>query len=579
MITYTANDGTLSGSRSANIRVEANTPPPGPGTPGIESPISGALVTTLRPKLSVITSANLQDPTTKLQFEIYSDVAMSQLVASAVVDKAAPAPGNGAGPVVQPTDWTVPADLLDNTHYWWRARGFDGTLYSAWANARFMVNLFNDPPDAFNLTSPNSGAEVASTVPELAWTNSIDKDGDTVTYTVEIFKEAALTTRLATADVVENPSGTTRWVSTLVLTNHQRYYWRVTAKDPQGAQTLSSARSFVVSTGNIAPSAPVIQAPISGGESANPNTLLTIGNSTDAENDLITYVFEIDTVNTFNSGNKRASGQIIQGAGTSTSWPVTGLVENQRYWWRVKAQDGRAESAWVVADFLMNAVNDPPPTPTIQNPGNQAWVATQQPSLQVNAVQDPEGGTVTYQFEVYRDAGLTVKSAEGSSNNISWIVTGLLADKTTHYWRARAVDNLNLASPWTSAQVMYVSTAPYQAPTIRVTAPSATTAPKLVNTAQGPRKQITIRWEGTDPNIEPTVALYYGTTNSGFVGNLIVDGLRQVAGVQTGSYVWDVTALPPGAYYIYAVIYEIRADGVVNSCLKSELEFCSDAVR
>ena len=76
----------------------------------------------------------------------------------------------------------------------------------------------------------------------------------------------------------------------------------------------------------------------------------------------------------------------------------------------------------------MNAVNDPPPTPTIQNPGNQAWVATQQPSLQVNAVQDPEGGTVTYQFEVYRDAGLTVKSAEGSSNNISWIVTGLLAD-------------------------------------------------------------------------------------------------------------------------------------------------------
>lgn len=557
LVSYTATDGILSAARSAHITVETDAPPPGPGTPTIDSPLSGAQVTSLQPTLSVLTSANTQDPTTHVQFEVYADEAMTQPVASALVVKAPAGAGNGAGSVVSPTTWQVPNDLRDNTHYWWRARGFDGSLYSAWVNGRFFANTFNDPPDAFNLTNPVPGAEVATITPELAWTNSIDKDGDAITYAITVYGDAALT-QVATqaANLPQDPGGSGKWLVDTPLSNHATYYWRVVATDALGAQTATPARPFVVNTGNTAPTAPVLLSPALGGQSTNANTVLSIQNATDAENDLITYVFEIDTVNTFDSADKHTSGPVIQGS-AGTSWTAANLVENKRYWWRVKAQDGRAESAWVVGDFLMNAANDAPPAPTVKNPGSGAWVANQQPTLEANAVKDPEDEVVSYQFEVYSDDALTRKVVEGTSTSGGWIVATPLADKTTHWWRVRALDPQNAASAWSAPAVLYVSTGTYQNPTIAVTTPSVPVVPDVV----GSFKQVTIHWEGTDPNIEPTVALYYGTSKGDYVGNQIVDGLRQPSGAQSGSYVWDVTALAPGAYYVYAIIYDAKGVG------------------
>jgi hypothetical protein len=570
LIVFGASDGSLAASRSATITVESATPPPGPGTPTIEAPVSGANVTASRPTLAVQASTNPQDPTTQVQFEIYADEAMTQLVASATVNKAAPAAGNGAGTVAQPTTWQPTADLLDNQRYGGLARPYDGTrLYSPWVNGRFFVNLFNDAPDSFNLTAPSPNSEVASLQPTLAWTNSADKDGDAITYTVSIYRDAALSD-LALASPELQPAaaapgdvtpGTTTWAVTTPLVNHLRYYWRVSAKDALGAVTLTPARPFVVNTGNTAPPAPVIASPAVGGQSTATTVALAVQNSVDAENDLLTYVFEMDTVNTFDSGDKRTSGQVIQGAGGSTAWAVNALVENQRYHWRVKAQDGRAESAWTVGDFLMNAVNEAPAAPTVGNPGNAAWVATTQPTFQANPVQDPERDAVSYQFEVYTDAARTRRVAEGTSATTGWIAPVALADKTTHWWRVRALDAQNLASAWSATTVLYVSTGPYQDPTIQLTSPAAPVTPDMVTTPTGQRKQVTLRWEGTNPNIEPTIALYYGTTNSGFAGNLIVDGIRQTAGTQSGTYAWDVTNLSPGAYYVYGVIYDAKGVG------------------
>ena len=126
LITYTVSDGLLSGTRSATIHVDPKDPPPGPATPLIQSPASGGQVTTLKPTLSVQASSAAQDPTQAIQFELYRDEAMTQLVAGATVPKAPPAPGNGGGEVPQPTAWVVPTALQDNTPYWWRARAFDG---------------------------------------------------------------------------------------------------------------------------------------------------------------------------------------------------------------------------------------------------------------------------------------------------------------------------------------------------------------------------------------------------------------------------------------------------------------------
>lgn len=562
LITYTAQDGVLSGARSARIKVETETPPPGPGTPTIVSPLSGAQVTSLKPILSVQTSTQARDPSTHVQFEVFADEAETQLVASETVEKAPLSAGNGAGSVQGPTSWTVTATMQDNTPYWWRARAFDGTVYSAWSNARFFVNTFNDPPDAFNLASPAPNAEVDSVTPTLSWTNSHDKDGDIVRYRVDIFADAALTETVLSSPMIEaDASGTTHWLLTQSLVNHSKYYWRVVAEDGLGAQMPSSARPFIVNTGNVAPTAPVVLSPADGGQSPTPTTVLTIQNSVDADRDLVTYIFELDSVNTFDSGDKRSSGPVIASSSGSTSWAVVDLIENKRYWWRIKAQDGRAESEWVVAHFLMNAQNEVPSTPSIRNPGNESWVASQQPSLEANPVEDPEEDRIRYHFEVYKDSGLTQRVVDDTSINSALLVAEPLVDKTTYWWRVRAVDAHNGASDWSLPAKIYVSTAPYQEPTVAVTSPATPIQPEIVQTPDGERKQVTLRWEGTDPNIEPTIGVYYDRTGTGFAGSLIVDGLRQSAGTQSGSYVWDVTGLSTGTYYVYAVIYDAKGVG------------------
>ena len=552
-IAYTAQDGLLGANRSASIRVESAEPPPGPTAPTIESPGVDVHVAQTQPTLTVRTSTNSLDPTTQVQFEIYGDEAMTQLIDSALIAKGTTTGAEGT------TSHTVAADLNDNTRYWWRARAFDGVdRYSPWVNGRFFVNLFNDAPESFNLAMPAPGAEVTSAVPELSWTNSEDADGDGISYTVQVYSDTALTQLVASASGLANgEGGTTAWVVNNALTNHATYYWRAIAIDSNGAETPTIARPFTVNTGNTAPSDPAIVSPLDAANVTATPLLLTIQSSVDAEHDLITYVFEIDTVPTFDSGDKRTSGQIVQGSAATVSWSVDTLVENQRYWWRAKAQDGRTESAWVAGSFLMNAANDLPPAPTVRNPGDGAWSTTTTPTFEANPVEDPEGQPVHYEFEVYLGAQSGGLVVSGASSTNTWPTSVALADDTTHRWRVRAVDELGAASEWSAYAVLYVSTGPYEDPSIQVTTPSVPAAPDT----DGTRKTVTINWQGTDNNIEANVALYYSTSRSEFVGDLIVEGLRQPAGTHAGSYVWDVTGLAPGAYYVYGVIYDSRGIG------------------
>jgi hypothetical protein len=554
LVAYNATDGVLNSTLSATIKVNADGPPPGPGTPAIDAPLAGASVSSLTPALAVQTSANPKDLTTKVQFELYADPALTQLIASALLDKAA----------ATATSWTPPATLADNTRYWWRARAFDGALYSPWVNGRFFVGSASHAPENFNLTSPAETVNVVSLKPQLSWTNSRARDGGggVITYSVLLYRDAALTQLITQGvNLPENALGTTSWTPNVALSDNAAFYWRVIAKDASGAQTASAVRATLVKTGGNAPSTPVIVSPAAGAQTASANAQLTIQNSVDADNDPLTYIFELDTVNTFDSGAKQRSAPVAQGNAGSTSWSAANLAENQRYWWRAKARDGSSESAWAVGNFLVNAVNDAPPAPTIKNPGNGAWSAVRQPSLEANPVLDPEGDAVRYQFEIYSDAALNQKVAGGTSPNTALIVPLVLADKTTYWWRVRALDAQDAASDWSAPAMLFVSEAPYQDQAIALTAPVGPVLPEILNTLTGTLKQVTLRWEGTDPNSEPKVALYYSTSKTGFMGNLIVDGLQQRPGVQAGSYVWDVSKLAPGAYYVYAQVLDAKGIG------------------
>lgn len=551
-ISYTATDGVLSTTATAKITVQSDQPALLPVQPAIDSPLPGSAVTKLKPNLVVRHDPTLADSSTRVVFQLFSDENLSQPVESGNVNKGTTVGG------INTSSYTVQANLNDNTWYWWRARSEDATLTSSWAYGKFFVNLFNDPPEMFNLVSPGPGVDVTSTQPTLVWNNATDKDGDSVTHSVYVYKDAALNTIFASATgLLPGDNGMGRWKVTPALTNNTTYYWRVIAQDANGADTSTPARPFRVNDGaNFAPTLPAIIAPLIGSEVQSSTVALTVGNAIDSNGDVLTYTFELDTEIGFGSANKRVSGPLASGSG-QTVWTVSNLLENTRYYWRVNATDGHAESGWAVGQFLVNAVNDPPPLPTAKNPDINAWVASLQPTFEVSKVQDPEGTAVRYYFELYRYADLSAQMASGSSDNGMWTSPVALADKSGYWWRYRAEDQQGVTSAWSALLPFQTNTGGNQLPTIQVFDPSV---PTLPDTNEG-RRTVTLHWSGTDMENRATVALYYAPNQSSFTGSLIVDGLSQDPGTQAASYVWDVTGLAPGAYYVYGIIYDSNGMG------------------
>lgn len=550
LIVYTATEGGRSSSRSAIITVETQEPPPGPGTPQIETPVTGQAVTALRPALIVRTGTHPQDPTTQVVFQLFADAALTQQIATATIAKGQTTGAEGT------TSWTVPQDLTDNTNYWWRARAYDGSAtYSAWENGSFFVNQFNEAPSSVVLLTPLHNADVAEAMPVLTLQNSHDVDGDAITYGFDVYADEALAQRLTgVTGLAPGVDGSTSWTVDVPLQNHVRYYWQAEAKDASGTATRSTAQGFEVNTQNTAPTVPVRIAPAANATLTTTAATLTAQASTDAENDAVTYVIELDAVSTFDSAAYRAS-PTLTGSGGQISWSTTALTDNTHYYWRVTASDGRTSSISEVGQFFVNQANDAPPVPVTGNPGNESWVSTSTPQLSTYAVTDVDGDAVQYRYAVYSNEAMTTQVFTTVSSDIQMNVTTALADHKAYYWRVRAEDGLGGVSAWSAASKFYVSTTAYVAPTITLTKPYNPYGPTEPSLTQG-NKTIYIFWSGTAPNVSANVSLYYDTTGSGFAGTPIVEGLSQSYGTSNNFYNWNVNDLAPGKYYIYGVIYD-----------------------
>lgn len=546
-ITYTATDGLLTASRTAAIKVESNTPPVGPGTPSIVAPLSGAQVTALKPTILVQTSTNSQDPTTQVQFELYSDEALTKPVSSSVVTKAV----SGADGKPAPTGWSLATALADNTRYWWRARAFDGKLYSPWVSGQFFVNTFNDPPNAFSLLSPRPAGGINMVNPQLSWANTQDKDGDRITYSTFIYVDGALNTLLTSAaGLPDGVNGVASWAIDKPLTEGATYYWRVVARDSNGAETSTVARPFVV-TSNQPPSLPSIVSPGDGAMVTSTTATMLLANASDPEGDSISYEFELDADSGFASAAKRVSGTVPQGSNGQTQWSATKLLENTWYYWRARAFDSNGDAGWRAGKFFVSSVNDAPALPGVANPGPGAWVATAYPILTVNSAIDPEGDVVRYQFQLGTHPSEGGVLYNGNESKPDWQVTSALSSGTTYWWRYRVADALGATSAWSVWFAFTVNTQGEQGPSLQITEPAV----PLVPTTVGARRIASLRWEAGNLTEDANVSLYFGTAANAATGTRIVEGLRQAVGTKTGSYDWDVTDLVAGTYYVYGQIY------------------------
>jgi hypothetical protein len=113
------------------------------------------------------------------------------------------------------------------------------------------VTIVNVPPTAPPVTAPDDGAsaEPGSFV-RFEWTKPTDYVGDTFSYRVELFSDAATTDRIGLA-VLPGPREAAAESAVIEVPNEETtVYWNVFATDDEGADgARSPTRSIVLVTG------------------------------------------------------------------------------------------------------------------------------------------------------------------------------------------------------------------------------------------------------------------------------------------------------------------------------------------
>lgn len=536
-ITDLAGNAINAAAKTATFTRTANS---APSIPTLSSPANGSEAVVTTPTLFVNASTEPDGDNLGYRFEVSTDSSFATVNATAYVSY-----GTAAHTT---SSWTVTPSLNDNTTYYWRVQASDGVLNSNWTTtASFFVNTANDAPTVPGISSPANGAQVSSLTPSLSVTNSTDVDNDGLTYSFDVATDSGFASIIAGATGIAQATGITSWTVSTTLNDNTTYYWRARATDEHGATSGYATGSFFVNTANDAPTVPTQNSPSNDSEAVTLTPTLAVTNLTDADGDTLSYVFEIDTVNTFDSANKQTSPLVASGSGTTT-WTPAALSDNTRYYWRARANDGTTDSGWMTtASFFVNTANDAPTVPTLNNPANNAAVTTLTPSLIVNAATDIDNDALTYDFEVYGNSGLTSLVASATGQGTSWTVpASTLSDNTTYYWRARAKDEHGLAGNWMAANSFFVNNGgTNDAPSITVTRPNSSEPATNANT-------FNIQWNDSDPDSNATITLYYDTNNAGNDGVQIATGISEDDG--TNSYTWDTSALPGGTYYVYAKI-------------------------
>ena len=453
-----------------------------PTVPALNYPVNNGETTSREPILSVSNSTDPDGHTLIYTFEVYSDLGLTSLVTSE----------SGVQEGENTTEWQVDTTLDDNSFYYWRARAYDEIEYSEWMDtAKFFVNTSNDAPSIPNASRPPDNSEVTTLQPTLEVTNASDADFDPLTYEFELYSDQNMSTLESSKTVVlEGNAGTTSWQVDILLQDNASYWWRAQARDNEDEPSgWTSLFTFSVNTPNDVPTAPSINSPQNGEEVDSLEPTLEVNNSTDANLDTLTYFFEIDKIDTFNSPSLEKSPEVTEGAGDITSWVPSELVDNTTYYWRVRAYDGAAYSQWTTGSFFVNLSNDPPTTPTINNPGDNSEVTTLTPTLVVNPSTDLNLDQISYDFELYSDANLSDLATSTTGAETSWQVDVSLVDSVRYYWRARAVDEHGAASDW-SDTVSFLVNVNYQP-----------TAPTLNNPVSG----------GTVTSLTPTLSVNNST--------------------------------------------------------------------
>ena len=421
----------------------------GPPAVTLTYPISGEEVDTDRPDLTHDNAIDPNGDVLTYEYRVYSDVALSILVTSAV--------GNSED-ASGSTFWKVDVPLNENADYWWRARASDGNVDGPWsATQSFFVNTENEEPGDVTLVWPIDGEATGTLTPTLEWTLSEDPDRDAVSYDVEVW-DATGQTLIASETGVTAATGelTATWTVDVTLDEDTVYMWTVQPWDEHGlAGDWSDPAAFFSDGTDEAPEGVAFVSPGNGAALINQTPELIATEGWDPEGTELTYDFEVDTVDTFDGTDFDSATVAATGTG-EVVWDLATagvtLPQNRWIFARVRGVDaGGVSSAPDTITFFVRGANDPPNVPVLVSPEDGLDGTDTTPELVVETPVDPEDDVVFVEFILALDIDLEEPiggntSVLATGDTTSWVVDPAVNGR--FYWSARSRDEDGAWSDW-----------------------------------------------------------------------------------------------------------------------------------
>ena len=206
--------------------------------------------------------------------------------------------------------------LGNNTTYYWRVRAKNLAGTSPWSSVRRFTTVIA-PPSAPLLVSPSNGAVNQPTPLTLRWSALMGL----VTYRLQVS-----TTLDFTSTIFDDSTITSSFRQIGLFEYNKSYYWRVKAKNAGGASAWSSVWGF--STLPL-PRQVLLFSPLHSAIIGADSVRFTWQRSTPV---VIRYWFEIST-------DSLMTKSIVDSTLIDTTTVRRKLVNNQTYWWRVRARN------------------------------------------------------------------------------------------------------------------------------------------------------------------------------------------------------------------------------------------------
>jgi len=367
------------------------------------------------------------------------------------------------------------------TLYYWRIVAKDdygaSTSGPIW---HFTTNYVPNPPSDPNPANGSTNIDINA---NLGWTCT-DPDADPLTYDVYFGTNS------------NPPLIQSNWPSTSydpgTMNYSTLYYWRIVAKDDQGASTSGSIWYFTTTSApNSPPNPPSDPNPANGSTNIVINANLS-WNCSDPNGDPLTYDIYFGT---------NSNPPLVQSNQSSTSYDPGTMNYSTLYYWRIVAWDNQGASTSGPIWHFTTKSNSPPNTPSNPNPPDNAT------DVDVNAdlswtCSDPEGDPITYDVYFGNNSNPPLVQSNQSSTSYD---PGTMNNNTTYYWKIVAWDTSGASA---TGPIWNFTTA-------QNSPPNTPSNPYPPDNATNVSVYADLSWTCSDPEGDPiTYDVYFGTNSN-----------------------------------------------------------------